>query len=178
MFSFKSFIVIFFKFFRCIIHVFLLGLFFRCIFNFLDFFNILESLFFIIFLTELKNSYFLNDYPAYHKNGILSYFHENKSIYKKYFNGLFFKDNKYSNLLRANVGNFNRWVNVESNIFDRCRRKIYWIFLEGRKDYYGSYENYKLHWNPNVDLSKELKQWFNLNKKTLKWVINRRNVNK
>ena len=53
------------------------------------------------------------------------------------------KKKKYSNLMRENVINFNRWENVDKSVIDRFRRKIYWVFLEGRKDYYGSYKNFK-----------------------------------
>lgn len=79
--------------------------------------------------------------------------------------------NKNSNLLRESVANSNKDV----DLYDRCKIKIYWIFIENRKDSYVNYQDYKSKWNSNIDLRKELKNWLKLQKKTAKWFLNRRN---
>lgn len=78
------------------------------------------------------------------------------------------------NIVRESVAQSNRSTNVDQNIIDRCRRRVYWIFIEGRKDYYGDYNSFKPHFNPDVNLNKELKHWLKLQKETLNWIFNRR----
>jgi hypothetical protein len=71
------------------------------------------------------------------------------------------------NLLRESVSNSKKGENL--NIIQKSRRKIYWIFLESRKDHFINYKDWKSSWNSDVNLRKELYSWIKLQKKTLNW---------
>jgi len=79
-----------------------------------------------------------------------------------------------SNLLKASVDHSNRSNNVNNHYFNRIRRKIYWLFIEDRKDKYVNFDNYKENWNPDVKVREELKQKILLQKKVLNWLFDRR----
>jgi hypothetical protein len=72
------------------------------------------------------------------------------------------------------------------NIINRCRRKIFWVFVEKSKHNFQSYEDFKGHWDSDTKLSKEIKNKFysdvtnvkhkvSIQKKTLSWFLGRRN---
>ena len=107
---FNSFCRKIFKIFMCIVHIFILGLFFRCVSNFLDFCGSWEYFaYFIVFLPDLKNnSDIFIDYSLFKDYNRICYFQDKRVFSQNYFNGLYFKESKYSNLLRFNVDSINR----------------------------------------------------------------------
>lgn len=132
-----------------------------------------------LFLTNNYSSYFFDKTTRssnYNSKNILVDCFNNKDTKhddcSENSNAYILNNKNHSNLLRESV------ANSKLNFKDRFRRKFYWIFVESRKDKYGSYEFYKIHWNPDVNVYQEFKIKLKLHKETLKWILNRRNPNK
>ena len=78
------------------------------------------------------------------------------------------------------VYNLSNNTNVDSKkvgFIKSIKRRVDWTFVESRKDYYGTYENYKSYWNSDINLRKELKHKIWLQKEAIKWFISRRKPN-
>lgn len=128
-----------------ILMLFLLGFLFRCFFNLTVLDYLVEVLGFVL---------------------ILDFQYDNST------NKLFLNDSnlKSSNILRESV----KLSSKDLGILDRCRRRLYWIFIEERKDHFVNYDDFKHNWNPDIDLSKEFKHKLFIQKETLKWILRRR----
>jgi len=105
-----------------------------------------------------NNFIYIQDINEYNKD----YKHENVIS--------FFYFKKFTNLVRESVHN-----SKGPSFSDKFKRKIYWTFFEPRKDHYVNYEEYKSYLNSKINLSKEFKSWISLQKKTIQWILDRRN---
>jgi hypothetical protein len=89
--------------------------------------------------------------------------------------------NYNNNILRESAR-----INSNNNLLNKCKRKIFWIFVEKSKHNFQSYEDFKGNWDSDIKLSREIKNKFYsditkvkqnilIQKKTLDWFLGRRN---
>jgi len=75
--------------------------------------------------------------------------------------------------------------NSEINLSNRCKCKIYWVFLENNKNNYKNYNAFEQLWDTNKNLKKEfyskinielddLKRTWKIQKRTLMWFLGKR----
>lgn len=86
-------------------------------------------------------------------------------------------NNNPINILKESVRS-SQTINTDLALLDKAKRRIYWSFIGGvKKDHYGSFENFKPHWNSDLSVKEGIKNWYNLQTGVIKWLVNRRRPN-